>query len=58
MEAEDVELGDIVIPRKDATVSGNNFEVLIGFEVTPQMAEFNREGKRFRITATAPTPQQ
>ena len=25
--------------------------VLIGFEVTPQMAAFNREGKRFRVTA-------
>jgi hypothetical protein len=41
-------LNKIVIPRKDSKVSGANFEVLIGFDVTPQMAAFNREGKRFR----------
>ncbi|WP_409020202.1 Tat pathway signal sequence domain protein [Brevundimonas vesicularis] len=41
----------IVIPRADATTSGGVFEVLIGFEVTPEMAEFNRSGSRFRITA-------
>ena len=56
--SQNVELGDIIIPRKDATISGNNFEVLIGFEVTPEMAEFNREGKRFRINAGATTAQQ
>jgi hypothetical protein len=49
------ELDDIVIPRKDKSVSGNNFEILIGFEVTPEMADFNREGKRFRITAAGQT---
>ncbi|MBV8682391.1 MAG: Tat pathway signal sequence domain protein [Caulobacteraceae bacterium] len=41
----------IVIPRRDAKVSGANFEVLVGFDVTPQMAEFNRQGKRFRPDA-------
>jgi len=41
-------LNRIVIPRKDARVSGANFEVLVGFDVTPQMAAFNRDGKRFR----------
>jgi hypothetical protein len=41
----------IVIPRAKATVSGTNFEVLVGFEVTPEMADFNRQGKRFRINA-------
>ncbi|RAK58183.1 Tat pathway signal sequence domain protein [Phenylobacterium deserti] len=44
-------VGEIVIPRGTATTSGANFEVLIGFEVTPQMAAFNRDGKRFRLTA-------
>ncbi|CAN7213867.1 Tat pathway signal sequence domain protein [Phenylobacterium sp. LjRoot219] len=44
----------IVIPRATPTVSGANFEVLVGFEVTPQMAAFNREGKRFRPNV-APT---
>lgn len=42
-------IGDITIPRAGLTTSGSNFEVLIGFEVTPQMAAFNREGKRFRL---------
>lgn len=41
----------IVIPRAAMTTSGSNFEVLVGFEVTPQMAEFNRQGKRFRVNA-------
>jgi hypothetical protein len=44
----------IVIPRADGTTSGENFEILIGFDVTPQMAEFNRLGKRFRVNAVAP----
>lgn len=42
----------IVIPRKDATISGSNFEVLVGFDVTPEMAEFNREGKHFRFVSS------
>jgi|SRR5580658_471472 hypothetical protein len=41
----------IVIPRKDLKVSGANFEVLIGFDVTPEMAQFNRDGERFRVNA-------
>lgn len=45
-------LEGIVIPRASETTSGSNFEILIGFDVTPQMAEFNREGKRFRVNAT------
>jgi len=52
-------LQNIVIPRAGAKVSGSNFEVLVGFDVTPQMAEFNREGKRFReniYATTAPAP--
>ena len=46
-------LGVITIPRRDAKVSGANFEILIGFDVTPQMAAFNRDGKRFRPNAGA-----
>jgi hypothetical protein len=48
-KTEDV-LG-IVIPRGDIKVSGANFEVLIGFDVTPEMAAFNRQGERFRVNA-------
>ena len=44
-------IANIVIPRGAATTSGANFEVLVGFDVTPQMAEFNRQGKRFRVNA-------
>jgi hypothetical protein len=42
---------EVEIPRASATVSGNNFEVLVGFDVTPEQAQFNRDGKRFRINA-------
>ena len=48
----------VIIPRADAETSGGNFEVLVGFDVTPEMAEFNRTGSRFRMTAgqAAATP--
>ncbi|HSV04428.1 MAG TPA: Tat pathway signal sequence domain protein [Phenylobacterium sp.] len=46
-------INDVTIPRADGNVSGANFEVLVGFDVTPQMAEFNRLGKRFRLSAGA-----
>lgn len=45
------ELKGIVIPRIKPTVSGSNFEVLVGFDVTPEMVSFNRLGKRFRPNA-------
>jgi hypothetical protein len=56
-------INQIVIPRATPTVSGANFEVLVGFEVTPEMAAFNREGKRFRpnvgaVAAQDATPRQ
>jgi hypothetical protein len=52
------QIQQIVIPRADQSVNGANFEVLIGFDVTPQMAAFNRDGKRFRVNAqsTAANP--
>jgi hypothetical protein len=45
------EIGNIVIPRANADVSGENFEILVGFELTPEQLQFNREGRRFRIDA-------
>jgi hypothetical protein len=57
------QIGDVTIPRATLTTSGSNFEILVGFDVTPQMAEFNRDGKRFRLNAGAqaaagnPTPK-
>jgi hypothetical protein len=47
----------ITIPRADIKVSGANFEVLVGFDVTPQMAQFNRDGERFRVNAGVATAQ-
>ncbi len=44
-------LQGITIPRADIKVSGSNFEVLVGFDVTEKMAAFNRDGKRFRVNA-------
>jgi hypothetical protein len=44
-------LADIEIPRARPGVSGANFEILVGFDVTPEMADFNRLGKRFRVNA-------
>ena len=41
----------IVIPRANDTVSGANFEILVGFELTPEQIAFNRDGKRFRVDA-------
>jgi hypothetical protein len=51
-------LGGITIPRASETISGNNFEILVGFEVTPEMAAFNRDGKRFRVDAAPTTAGQ
>lgn len=41
----------ISIPRANADVAGTAFEVLVGFELTPEQLAFNRAGKRFRLDA-------
>jgi hypothetical protein len=43
----------ITIPRADESISGVNFEIVVGFELTPEQLEFNRSGQRFRLDATA-----
>jgi hypothetical protein len=51
----------IIIPRAGVTTPGDHFEILVGFDVTPEMAEFNRSGSRFRVnagTTPAPAPAQ
>jgi hypothetical protein len=48
-------INGITIPRADSNVSGSNFEVLVGFDVTPDMVDFNRQGKRFRPNAGSTT---
>lgn len=39
----------IVIPRATGTVSGTNFEVIVGFDLTEEQLAYNRSGKRFTI---------
>ncbi|MCR9268021.1 MAG: hypothetical protein NXI03_10670 [Alphaproteobacteria bacterium] len=41
----------ISIPRADETTSGLNFEIIVGFELTPEQIAFNRSGQRFRVAA-------
>lgn len=43
----------ITIPRADGSISGVNFEIVVGFELTTEQLEFNRAGKRFRLDAAA-----
>jgi hypothetical protein len=45
----------IVIPRATPDLSGENFEILVGFELTPEQLQFNRDGRRFRIDAAQTT---
>ncbi|MGB3626322.1 MAG: hypothetical protein WA989_10850 [Henriciella sp.] len=42
---------DIIIPRVDETISGANFEVIVGFDLTEDQLAFNREGRRYRLDA-------
>ena len=48
--ASDV-VGRIEIPRIDESISGANFEVLVGFDLTEKQLQFNLDGKRFRLDA-------
>lgn len=53
------QIEEIVIPRANEEISGENFEILVGFELTPDQLAFNREGRRFRIdAATTRAPGQ
>lgn len=44
-------IDEIRIPRANDTTSGENFEIVVGFELTPQQRAFNADGKRFRVSA-------
>ena len=52
------EVRKITITRATKDTSGVNFEILVGFELTPAQLAFNRDGKRFRVNAAqaAATP--
>ncbi len=42
---------DIIVPRADDTISGSNFEIVVGFDLTDEQLAFNREGRRYRLDA-------
>ena len=48
----------IVIPRANETISGSNFEVLVGFDLTPEQLAYNRSGTRFTINVARPAAPQ
>ncbi len=50
------EINTIEIPRANAEISGENFEILVGFELTPEQVQFNRDGRRFRVNAPEAVP--
>lgn len=41
----------IEIPRAAEGTSGENFEIIVGYVLTPEQRDFNSEGKRFRPSA-------
>jgi hypothetical protein len=41
----------IEIPRLDESIAGSNFEIVVGFDLTPEQLVFNRAGKRYRLNA-------
>jgi len=43
------EIDKIVIPRKNENTSGVNFEIIVGFSLTPQQAIYNRSGKSLKF---------
>lgn len=47
VEANEV-IERISIPRRSSDVAGENFEIVVGFELTPEQLAFNRSGQRFR----------
>ncbi|MEE2877807.1 MAG: hypothetical protein VX593_02275 [Pseudomonadota bacterium] len=51
IDAKTITLEDVVIPRADSTISGANFEIVVGFDLTDEQLTFNREGRRFRLDA-------
>lgn len=49
MKIIDDEIDEIVIPRANKDISGTNFEIVVGFALTPQQALFNRSGKSLKF---------
>lgn len=51
LDGQTAVVNKIVIPRADESISGSNFEVIVGYDLTEDQLEFNRAGKRFRMDA-------
>lgn len=47
----------IVIPRATETISGTNFEILVGFDLTPEQLAYNRSGQRFTFNVQNDKPK-
>jgi len=45
----DEKIDKIVIPRASEETSGQNFEIIVGFSLTPEQAIFNRSGKSLKF---------
>ncbi len=43
------EIDRITIPRAGENTSGTNFEIIVGFKLTPEQAIFNRSGKSLKF---------
>ena len=43
------EIDKIVIPRSGENISGVNFEIIVGFDLTAEQAIFNRSGKSLKF---------
>ena len=43
------EIDKIIIPRMGEEISGANFEIVVGFILTPEQAIFNRSGKSLKF---------
>ncbi len=43
------EIDRITIPRAGENTSGTNFEIIVGFSLTPEQAIFNRSGKSLKF---------
>lgn len=42
-------IDQILIPRANETIAGNNFEVVVGMALTPEQLLFNRSGKSLKF---------
>ncbi|PQA87541.1 hypothetical protein [Hyphococcus luteus] len=49
IQVEQVDIDKVEIPRAGENISGLNFEIIVGFSVTPKQAIFNRSGKSLKF---------